>query len=185
MKLSALYITLFSLGVFAKAHSASLGLIEFPQKPIAPALGLADLTGKMHKLEDYKGNIVLVHFWATWCPPCRRELKALQEAFEKLRPKGVAVLAINVGEGRAHVRRFLSNRSLTFPVLTDPSAESRLRWQVTAMPTTYVVDQDGVIFFGAIGERNWAKNLLIQQILSIPDAPLKKLAPDWTPVSAK
>ena len=67
MKLSALYITLFSLGVFSKAHSASLGLIEFPQKPIAPALGLADLAGKMHKLEDYKGNIVLVHFWATWC----------------------------------------------------------------------------------------------------------------------
>ena len=182
---SALCFTVLALVISAKAQAASLGLIELPQKPIAPVLRLADLTGKIHQLEAYRGNIVVVHFWATWCAPCRRELPALQKASEELLPEGVAVLAINVGEASDRVRRFLSDRKVTFSVLTDPSAESRRRWQVNAMPTTYIVDQNGVIFFGAVGERNWAEGRLMRQILSLKDATPQKWVSNRTPKLAE
>ena len=148
----------------------SKNIVIYEKPKVIKELKFKDLNLQDVDLTNKKGNIMILNFWATWCAPCRRELPALQKASEELLPEGVAVLAINVGEASDRVRRFLSDRNVTFPVLTDPSAESRRRWQVNAIPTTYIVDQNGVIFFGAVGERNWAEGRLMRQILSLKDA---------------
>ena len=107
----------------------------------------------------------MVHFWATWCAPCRRELPALEKAHQFLKLHGISVLAVNIGETEDHVRKFLSDRSLSFPILIDPLASLRKPWQLQGMPTSYVVDSRGRIVLGAIGEINWANKRVLNQIL--------------------
>jgi len=138
-----------------------------PEPPGAPALHITDLSGKLHTVGQYERRPMLVHFWATWCTPCRRELPAQRRAYKVLEPNGVAVLAINVGEQADHVRRFLSDQTLCFPILVNPSSSLRDRWQLLGMSTNLVVDDRGKIVYGAAGERNWASKPILDLLISL------------------
>lgn len=142
-------------------------LIELPQKPVAPALDLPDLSGKRHDIAAYRGRVVIVNFWATWCAPCRKEFPALERAWKKLEAANVVMLAVSMGNGRESVERFLRRFPVSFPVLLAPDQSIGKRWQLQGMPTTYVVDPDGRIYFGAIGEREWDDQAIVDQILSL------------------
>lgn len=121
-------------------------------RPPAPQAGFAapDFTletrdGETISLIDLRGQVILVNFWATWCPPCRAEMPAIQQVYEQYRDQGFTVLAVDVGEGDAQVAAFVDKRELTFPILMDRDARVAARYQVKAMPSTFFIDREGII----------------------------------------
>ena len=103
---------------------------------------LEDLTGVRHDLSDSSGRVVLVHFFATWCEPCREELPALQRLLERSRNSGLAIFAISVGEPDARVRRFFEPMPTNYPVVLDRDRAAAKTWRVQMLPTTYVLDRE-------------------------------------------
>lgn len=113
----------------------------------APQLELYDLEGELHQLTDERGKIVIVNFWATWCPPCRDEMPDLQRFYEDYAPD-VAVLGVNITKaetGIQAVRSFTEQIGITFPVLLDEAGDAINAYRVASYPSTFVLDQEGVI----------------------------------------
>jgi peroxiredoxin len=123
----------------------------------APEFSLADLAGNAVRLANYKGRVVFLNVWATWCPPCREEMPAMQALYERLRGPGFEMLAVSADEGgRVMVEPFVNERRLTFPVLLDPEGQVALRYGVTGFPETFVIDRNGRVVSHAIGPRDWS-----------------------------
>jgi peroxiredoxin len=112
---------------------------------VAPDFSLPALEGGEQSLRDYRGRVVLLNFWATWCGPCRAEMPDMQAVYEELRDRGFVVVAVNGGEGRERVQSFVEEFGLTFPVLVDEEREVLRQYGVRGFPTTFVIDGDGVI----------------------------------------
>lgn len=127
----------------------------------APTLALPDLAGNVRSLADYRGQVVLVNVWATWCPPCQAEMPLLQSYYEKHRQRGFAVVGIEDGEPDDDVRAFVTRYGLTFPIWLDPTHKAGdSAFKTINLPSSYVVSRDGVVrlaWYGAISERNLEK----------------------------
>ncbi len=127
----------------------------------APALSLSSLDGAGHSLSDYRGQVVLINLWATWCPPCQAEMPLLQRYFEKHQADGFTVIAIEDGEPAGDVRVFVKQYALTFPVWLDPGHQATDHaFKTSNLPTSYIVDREGMIrlmWLGAISEANLEK----------------------------
>lgn len=106
---------------------------------------LTDLDGKAHSLSQYRGKVVLVNFWATWCKPCTTEMPAMQASFDKLRDKGFVVLAINELEDDAKVRDHIKQYGHTFPVLMDRDNKVANQFGVFGLPVSVFIDEKGVV----------------------------------------
>jgi peroxiredoxin len=106
---------------------------------------LTDLDGKSQSLSQYRGKIVLVNFWATWCKPCTTEMPAMQTIYDKLRDKGFVVLAINELEDDAKVREHIKQYGHTFPVLMDRDNKVANQFGVFGLPVSVFVDEKGVV----------------------------------------
>jgi peroxiredoxin len=104
---------------------------------------LADLDGKTQSLSQYRGKIVLVNFWATWCKPCTTEMPAMQVIYDKLRDKGFVVLAVNELEDDAKVREHIKQYGHTFPVLMDRDNKVANQFGVFGLPVSVFIDQEG------------------------------------------
>ncbi len=132
----------------------------------APTLRLKNMDEEFVDIKDLKGKVVVVNFWATWCPPCRREMGSLERLHLATKDKNVVVLAVNIGEDIETVFSFLGTvePSPSFPMLFDPDAESMGRWKVLALPTTYVVDPEGTVVFRAVGGREFDHPAIQQAI---------------------
>ncbi len=130
-------------------------------------LALYDLTGKLHTLSAYKGQTVLINFWASWCPPCRAELPALNNAWAALRAEGVAMLAVNVGEQKRAVKAFLQDYPIDFPVLLDEQSSSLRRWHIKGMPTTVILNPQGEVAHHIVGEKVWDAPEVLAQIRAV------------------
>jgi len=104
---------------------------------------LVDLSGKMQSLSQYRGKIVLVNFWATWCKPCTTEMPAMQTIYDKLRDKGFVVLAVNELEDDAKVREHIKQYGHTFPVLMDRDNKVANQFGVFGLPVSVFIDQEG------------------------------------------
>ena len=123
----------------------------------APDFTLRDLGGKTVSLADFRGKVVIVNFWATWCPPCRAEMPSMEKLYRELAGEGLVMLAVNVEkEGRQTVPRFLSGSPHTFPILVDDSEEVQKRYGVYKFPESFVVRKDGIIDDKVIGAIDWA-----------------------------
>ena len=121
-----------------------------------PTLSLKDADRRTHDLADYRGKVVLVNFWATWCEPCRDEMPALQRLQESLRDQGLVVLTINVGDSEEKAAAFFDQTGLRLPVLFDKDwSVSRSLWKVRLLPATFIVDRKGAIRYSVLGEVNW------------------------------
>jgi thiol-disulfide isomerase/thioredoxin len=114
--------------------------VRSPLRTSKPSFSLDDLAGARHDLSGRPAPLVLVHFFATWCEPCREELPALQRLSDRVNDGSLAVFAISVGEPDVRVRRFFEPMPVTFPVLLDRDKEVAKTWQVETLPTTYVLD---------------------------------------------
>ncbi len=101
------------------AQQPGKGLTSLPDRALAPDFQLTDIDGKTHRLSNYRGRVVIVNFWATWCPPCRAEMPSMQRAWQALKPEGIPVLGINVGEDEDTIFEFTANYPVEFPLLMD------------------------------------------------------------------
>jgi len=116
---------------------------------------LTDLDGNRHRLADYKGQVSIVNFWATWCPPCRAEMPSMQRAWEKLEKESIVMLGVDVGEDEDTIFLFTANYPVEFPLLVDHDSMVVEQWTVQGLPTTFVVGVKCRIVYRAIGGREW------------------------------
>lgn len=153
-----LALSLFlSLGtVAADAGKPGAGqLTPLPGQPESPDFSLEDMDGEHHRLADYRGQVVVVNFWATWCPPCRDELPSLQRLWEDKRDDGLVVLGVNVAEDADSIFFFTADYPVDFPLLLDRDSEVIEAWPVVGIPTTFIVDRDGRMIYRAVGAREF------------------------------
>ncbi len=111
----------------------------------APPFETTDVEGQPVKLTDYRGKIVLLNFWATWCEPCKKEMPEMQAAYEKLRDQGFIILAINFGEKPDPAGDFAHHGNLTFPILLDRNVKVAASYGVVNLPVSFFIDADGII----------------------------------------
>ena len=136
----------------------------------APPLARPDLDGHQHRLEDYRGEVVLINFWASWCPPCVHEMPSMQLLEDELRDEGFRILAVNLGEDAATIRQFVEEEVRTeFTILLDPERESLNDWRAMAYPTSYVVDRQGRLRYYLFGAIEWTEPGVIEQIRELLD----------------
>jgi len=148
MRLLALLLLLVALPLHAwefKPHEAG----------DAPPITLTDLDGNEVTLAGLRGKVVVVNFWATWCPPCIAEMPSLDRLQKAFADAPLQVLAVNAGDEPFDVAVFLREVPVDMPILIDPKLGTQAVWGVTMLPTTFVVDPDGRIVFREIGEREW------------------------------
>jgi peroxiredoxin len=132
-----------------------MGIIQIPH--IAPPIDfkLSDLTGNMIRLSDFKGKIVFLNFWTTWCPECRYEMPLMQNLFTHFKDKDFAMVAINLNEPAFVVKEYFKDNKLTFTVLLDTINELGAPFGIRGIPTTYIIDRNGGIIGKAVGSRRW------------------------------
>jgi thiol-disulfide isomerase/thioredoxin len=131
------------------------GLKPIAKSAIKPKFSLKDLFGADRDLEQYRGKVVLVNFWASWCPPCVEEMPSMQRLYGKLKGRPFEILAINVGEKAPAIIQFLKTMNIGFPVLLDPTGEVYHAWKVYVYPTNFLIDAKGRIRYGSYGAINW------------------------------
>ncbi|MBP6471093.1 MAG: TlpA family protein disulfide reductase [Chloroflexi bacterium] len=117
----------------------------------APDFTLAMLNGRETSLSDYAGQVVVVNFWATWCPPCKAEMPAINAYYEANQDKGFVVLGVNAHEDAGTVSRFIESTGFTFPILLDDYGKVEQQYQINSFPSTFVIDRDGQIVYIHIG----------------------------------
>jgi thiol-disulfide isomerase/thioredoxin len=133
----------------------------------APGLALKDLDGRAHDLAAYRGKVVLVNFWATWCEPCRQEMPSIQRLSEKLAGKPFVVLAVNVDEPEARVRNFLNDTRFDLPVLLDANKLVTRQWGARLLPVTFIVGPDGRLRYRLLGETDWSSQSTVALISAL------------------
>ena len=155
------------------ASTAAPGVAPLPTRPAnsglalpapAPVVGapapdftLADLSGAEVSLASYKGQVVLLNFWATWCGPCKLEMPTLQQYSTDYRAQGLAVVGVDAGEPRADVQTFATGQHLSFPILPDEKSTVTDLYRVSALPTTFIIDRQGMIVRQKMGMMNQAE----------------------------
>lgn len=159
----------FLLCAGASGAEASQPLVPAPERTAASDFYLPDADGKMHRLSDYRGNVVFINFWATWCPPCLREMPSMQRLWEQLKQKDFVILAIDVGEDDETVFQFTValDTPLEFPLLLDREGKIVEQWPVLGLPTTFIIDKQGRVAFRAVGAREWDQPELVSVITAL------------------
>lgn len=109
----------------------------------APDFTLKSNSGDNLKLSEHAGDVVMINFWATWCGPCRQEMPALEQLYQKYKDLGFVILGVNIDEDSGKTEDFLAKRPVSFPVLYDHTKQVSDLYKVVAMPTTYLIDRDG------------------------------------------
>ncbi len=152
-------LSLLFLGAILQAEEnvekwmSKLGIQKVPQE--VKDFTLPDLKGEEVSLKDFKGKVVFVFFFASWCPPCREEMPSMEKLYRKFKDKGLVILAVNLRERKERVEEFVRQNNLTFPVLLDSRGEVGQSYGIRAIPTTYILDRKGKVIGRVIGSRDW------------------------------
>mgnify|MGYP001825639440 CR=1 FL=1 len=139
----------------------------------APGFSLADMDGESHALADYRGKVILLNFWATWCPPCRHEMPAMERLYQRFRDRGFVVLAVNQWEEPDLVFAYTGDLNVfpSFPILFDPQSSVSQEYGVKGLPTSFVIDRQGRLVYRAIGGREFDHPDILQAIGDLLPAP--------------
>ncbi len=137
--------------------AAAPALTEAPRVGhLAPDFVLTTLDGREVRLSDYRGHVVFLNFWATWCGPCKIEMPAMERMYRELRPQGFAVLAVSTdAQGAAVTGPYRDSLGLSFTIAHDPEMIVGRLYGVRSLPVTFLVNREGVITHQVFGARNW------------------------------
>lgn len=166
--LLAMVVVVWSASVVA-ALPTGLGYVY--GTPPAVEFELPGLDGTTYRLSGLRGKVLLVNFWATWCPPCLEEMPAIQQAWSTLHGDDFEVLGVNVSEDEETVKRFLAEftPALEFPILLDQSMAVFNEWSIRVLPTTYIIDKQGRIIYTAQGPRDMNSEHIQQRLQKLID----------------
>jgi thiol-disulfide isomerase/thioredoxin len=157
------------LGCAPQARGGSLEPV--PHAPAAPALVLDDPAGHAHDLAELAGAVVLVNFWASWCPPCLKEMPSLERLRARLAGRGFEVLAVNVGESPRRARAMLDRLGYSGTLLLDPDQAAFAAWGVEVLPTSFVVGPGGRVRLRAVGDVAWDAADVVEAVEALLEAP--------------
>ncbi|MDQ0416361.1 peroxiredoxin [Croceifilum oryzae] len=124
---------------------------------VAPNFTLTTLDGKKMSLSDLKGKGVMLNFWGTWCEPCKAEMPAMEQVYKKYQEKGFEIVAVNVGESDVAVHSFMKSYDLGFPIWLDPDKDVTRLYRVGPIPSTFFIDEKGIVARQNMGELNLAQ----------------------------
>lgn len=144
------------------------GIIRLKPYP-APMLQLNDMDGAAYDVQEDKGALVFVHFWASWCGPCRKEMPAIQRMATLLEPEGLKVALINTAEDEDTVFSFLAAHAPDLRPLMDTDGQTTEAWQPRGLPATYLVDQQGRVRYQALGGRSWDEATYLNFLRALMD----------------
>jgi peroxiredoxin len=145
----------FAMGARPKKASPSLKAIDFTLK---------DLSGVERTLSDYRGKVVFLNFWATWCPPCRAEMPSMQKLNDKLKNEDFVMLAVGLDKSKRKIKDFINEGKYTFTVLVDSENRVARKYKVTGIPTTYIIDKQGAVVLKEVGARDWSDAKIFMMI---------------------
>ena len=158
-----------AFGLLAAVCTGSVASAELKPADSAPpsSFQLQDSNGRVHRLSDYRGKVVLVNFWATWCEPCRAEMPSIERLQKRLGEQSFAVLAINMDEPEARIAKFVSAMPLALPVLLDPGGKVTRAWKVRVLPASFVIDTDGRVRYSVIGDMDWSAPAVVERMAKL------------------
>ena len=146
-----------------------ISLVSFSNSAKAPDFNLKDQYGVTHSLENYKGKVIFLNFWATWCPPCKKEMPDVESIYKEYgeNKKDVVILGVN-SEKENEVKKFLKDKGYTFPTVIDENSEVMRKYFIQAFPTSFVIDKEGNVYGYVMG------GLTKEQIRQVIEEVLKK-----------
>ncbi|HEY5643367.1 MAG TPA: TlpA disulfide reductase family protein [Woeseiaceae bacterium] len=149
--------------IFAVTSIASSGLEGRP----APDFALKSATGENLRLSEYRGDVVMINFWATWCGPCRQEMPLLDELYGRYQRVGFNLLGVNIDDDSGRAMAMIEELGVSFPVLFDSRKEVSRLYEVEAMPVTVIVDREGTVRYVHHGYKPGYENSYLDQIRSL------------------
>ncbi len=156
---------LYAIGVVALL--ASLGARADISEGAAPDFTLKSSSGKNLRLSEFRGEVVMINFWASWCGPCRQEMPLLEELYNEYQPLGFTILGVNVEEDSSQAKQMLKDIPVNFPVLFDNESEVSKLYKVVAMPSTVLVDRDGNVRYLHQGYKPGYEEAYQQQVRAL------------------
>ena len=161
------FLMITSVLVLLLLNQKSLFFESEKQVPLAIGLPAPDFTfpgldGKMVSLSDYRGKVVLVNIWATWCPPCVEEMPSMEQLYQKLKGKDFEILAVSIDSlGVKAVAPFMKKHKLTFPALINSAGTLRTSYRTTGIPESFIINKDGILVEKIIGPRDWTRPAIL------------------------
>jgi peroxiredoxin len=157
--------------VFFASFLFNVGCSEKSQPPIVgepvPEIVLPDLEGKTFRLSQLRGKVVLLNFWASWCPPCVDEMPSLEKLHRALQAKGLEVVAISVDDSMEVIENFKKEYNLSFRMLFDKDAKVAHGFETFKYPETYIVDRDGILLSKIVGPRDWITPAIMLEVVGL------------------
>ena len=148
---------------FAASSLASSGLAGQP----APDFALKSASGENLRLSEYRGDVVMINFWATWCGPCRQEMPLLNELYSRYERVGFNLLGVNIDDDSRRAMEMIDELGVSFPVLFDASKEVSRLYEVDAMPVTIIVDREGNVRYVHQGYKPGYEQKYLDQIRAL------------------
>ena len=127
-----------------------------PESKLAADFTLTNMQGEQVSLSQYRGKVVILNFWATWCPPCREEMPSMERLYQKYKDQGLVILAVSADEnGKKAVSQFLQKTPYSFPILLDSDNIAQNAYGVFRFPESFIIDRNGMVVKKIIGGRDW------------------------------
>mgnify|MGYP001773945516 CR=1 FL=1 len=135
---------------------------------LAPDFVLKDINGNNIRLSDFRGRVILLNFWATWCNVCVDEMDSLNRVYRDMKDKGFVVVAVSIDQSEKAVKEFVRHKNLSFPVLLDPEKEVYFdKYAAFGLPTSFLIDKKGYIRERYIGEEDWQDKTFVEKVIKL------------------